>query len=263
MPTRSSPARTVTAEDASRSADRGARQGPAEGDLQDGHLDDPLLPRRPDLRGGRPRRGLVDRHFTGTPSRVGGIGLAEIAREALDRHARAYPEPTAWRCRPSRRRLLPAAHETLLPQGGVYRWRRDGERHMWDPETDRRACSAPCATRRRARTPTTSSAAASTRRTAAAACCAACCASTQAGEPIPLDEVEPAAEIVKRFATGAMSLGSLSPEAHETLADRDEPPRRQVEHAARAARTAAATARPERRPAPLGDPARWRRPASA
>ena len=79
---------------------------------------------------------LVDRHFTGTPSRLEGIGLAELAAEALNRHARAYPEehglPLAAHVEDAR---LPEAHELLLPQGGVYQWRRDGELHMWEPET--------------------------------------------------------------------------------------------------------------------------------
>src|SRR6202030_4141815 len=64
-------------------------------------------------------RGLIDRHFTGTASRIGGVGLEVLATEALERHARAYPRP----------------HDELLPVGGVYAWRRDGEHHMWNPET--------------------------------------------------------------------------------------------------------------------------------
>ena len=65
-------------------------------------------------------RELIDRHFTGTASRIGGIGLDVLAQEALDRHARALPGDAA---------------EDLLPVGGVYAWRRDGEHHMWNPET--------------------------------------------------------------------------------------------------------------------------------
>src|SRR5207245_11376537 len=65
------------------------------------------------------RRGLIDRHFTGTASRIGGVGMAVLATEALERHARAYPRP----------------HDPLLPVGGIYAWRRDGEHHMWNPET--------------------------------------------------------------------------------------------------------------------------------
>ena len=67
-------------------------------------------------------RELVDRHFTGTASRIGGIGLDVLAQEALERHAQAYG-PGADR------------DEDLLPVGGVYAWRRDGEQHMWNPET--------------------------------------------------------------------------------------------------------------------------------
>ena len=64
-------------------------------------------------------RELIDRHFTGTASRIGGVGLDVLATEALERHARAYPAP----------------EDDLLPVGGVYAWRRDGEHHMWNPET--------------------------------------------------------------------------------------------------------------------------------
>ena len=59
---------------------------------------------------------LVERHFTGTASRIGGIGLDVLARETLQRHLRAYPDA-----------------ESLLPVGGVYAWRRDGEHHQWSP----------------------------------------------------------------------------------------------------------------------------------
>src|SRR6185503_8068114 len=62
---------------------------------------------------------LVERHFTGTPSRIAGIGSDVLAREALDRHARAYPDKVA----------------SMLPLGGVYAWRTEGEHHMWNPET--------------------------------------------------------------------------------------------------------------------------------
>ena len=65
-------------------------------------------------------RELIDKHFTGTASRIGGVGVDVLATEALERHARAYPV----------RRT-----DQLLPVGGVYAWRRDGEHHMWNPET--------------------------------------------------------------------------------------------------------------------------------
>ena len=162
---------------------------------------------------------LVAEHFTGTPSRLGGIGLGEIAREALDRHARAYPEAhglaLAEHVEEAR---LPAASEKLLPQGGVYRWRRDGERHMWDPET---IASLQRATRTEDGDAQESYEEFSRRvndENSSHALLRGLFRFNEAAIPVPIEEVEPAAEIVKRFSTGAMSLGALSPEAHETLA---------------------------------------------
>jgi glutamate synthase domain-containing protein 2/glutamate synthase domain-containing protein 1/glutamate synthase domain-containing protein 3 len=147
-------------------------------------------------------RDLVDRHFTGTASRIGGIGIDVLARETLDRHARAYP----------------ASHEELLPVGGVYAWRRDGERHMWNPET--------VAALQHAVRSEDGTAQAKYDEYARLANEEANRNATLRGlmrirtdlEPVPLEEVEPAQEIVKRFATGAMSLGSISTPSHETLA---------------------------------------------
>jgi glutamate synthase (NADPH/NADH) large chain/glutamate synthase (ferredoxin) len=144
---------------------------------------------------------LVERHFTGTASRIGGIGADVLAQETLDRHARAYP----------------STHDELLPVGGVYAWRREGEHHMWNPET---IALLQHAVRHGGR-PTYEEYARLVNDDAARR-------ATLRGllqfEELPedrwldLDDVEPASEIVKRFATGAMSLGSLSREAHETLA---------------------------------------------
>ncbi|MEJ7785055.1 MAG: glutamate synthase central domain-containing protein, partial [Solirubrobacteraceae bacterium] len=147
---------------------------------------------------------LVDRFFTGTASRIGGIGLEVLAREALDRQARAYPS---------------AASEDLLPVGGVYAWRRDGEKHMWNPETiallqhSVRSLDGDAQEKYReyARMVDEEAVKACTLRGLLKV-------RTDGAEPIALDEVEPAREIVRRFATGAMSLGSISTEAHETLA---------------------------------------------
>ena len=172
---------------------------------------------------------LVERHFTGTPSRIGGIGLADLAGEALERHARAYPEQHGLPLpRFVEEAELPAAHEKLLPQGGIYQWRRDGEFHMWEPETvsslQRVAREEPVETNGAearpapAGPPTPSSARGSTTRTRSAACCAGCCASARRARPADLESVEPSTEILRRFSTGAMSLGALSREAHETLA---------------------------------------------
>ncbi len=161
---------------------------------------------------------LIHRHFTGTPSRLGGIGVEGLAREALARHARGWPELHGLALPEHvEQALLPAEHAKLLPQGGVYRWRRDGELHMWDPETIaslqrsvRDGESAQQSYEEFARLVDQENSRHALLR-------------GQLGlrtrpEPIPLEEVEPVAEIVKRFSTGAMSLGALSKEAHETLA---------------------------------------------
>jgi glutamate synthase domain-containing protein 2/glutamate synthase domain-containing protein 1/glutamate synthase domain-containing protein 3 len=175
-------------------------------------------------------RELIDLHFTGTASRIGGIGLEELATEALERHARAYP---------AGRRTL----DQLLPVGGVYAWRRDGEHHMWNPDTialiqhavrsangdvgaalkgDEQAHAAvresPAFEKYREYAHNVNDDAA--RRATLRGLLQIGSGETGANgrEPIALDEVEPASEIVKRFCTGAMSLGSISREAHENLA---------------------------------------------
>ena len=129
-----------------------------------------------------------------------GIGLKEIADEALGRHARAYP----------------AAVSELLPAGGIYAWRRRGEYHGWNPET--------IATLQQAAR--SGDGAEAYERFATYINDVAVRNTSLRGllrfrddtEPVPLDEVEPASEVVKRFKSGGMSLGALSPEAHETLA---------------------------------------------
>jgi glutamate synthase (NADPH/NADH) large chain/glutamate synthase (ferredoxin) len=140
---------------------------------------------------------LVERHFTGTPSRIGGIGLAELAEGALVRHARAYPE-----------------RDELLPVVGLYAWRRGGEHHQWNPET---IALLQHAVRGGGR-PTYEQFAAAVNEDAARRSTLRGLLRFRQRDPIALEDVEPAAEIVKRFSTGAMSLGSLSREAHETLA---------------------------------------------
>ena len=147
---------------------------------------------------------LIDRYFTGTSSTIGGIGLAEIAAEVSARHATAYPANAAER-----------AHRRL-EVGGEYQWRREGEVHLFNPET---VFLLQHATRSRQYdvfrryTSTVDKLAAE-----AGSLRGLLDFRTGAQSPVPLDEVEPAAEIVKRFATGAMSYGSISAEAHETLA---------------------------------------------
>jgi glutamate synthase domain-containing protein 2/glutamate synthase domain-containing protein 1/glutamate synthase domain-containing protein 3 len=147
-------------------------------------------------------RELVDRCFTGTASRIGGIGLEVLARETLDRHATAYP----------------GTHDDLLPVGGVYAWRRDGELHMWNPETIALLQHAVGTNNGSAPEKYADFAAMVNGDAARRATLRGLLKFRTDVEPVPLEEVEPASEIVKRFATGAMSLGSLSREAHETLA---------------------------------------------
>jgi glutamate synthase (NADPH) large chain len=152
-------------------------------------------------------RDVIDPHFTGTPSRIRGASLSSLADEALTRHARAY----------SRAAQKSPASSTPLPTGGVYAWRRTGELHMWNPETIpllqqavRPDTDGRAAYRRFAEAMNEDVARRSTLR--------GLLGFVEAESPVPLHEVEPASEIVKRFATGAMSLGSISPEVHETLA---------------------------------------------
>ena len=241
---------------------------------------------------------LIRLYFTGTTSRIGGIGLDVLAREALVRHERAFPRrgPDAIPSEEAARtghatapridvepgaaelpldtpngaaavaggsgaaaardggasapggastghKAVEAGHEletdghpggvtvtgapetpggaaatpaaTRLPVGGLQAWRRDGERHQWNPETIATVQHAV----RYGGTPAYEQFSRmvndeSQRRATLRGLLKLC----EAPEPIPLEEVEAASEIVKRFATGAMSLGSLSAEAHETLA---------------------------------------------
>ena len=145
---------------------------------------------------------LIDRYFTWTPSRIGGAGISVIQEESLRRHARAYHQPKL-------------SGQLDVEVGGVYQWRRDGEYHMWNPnaisllqhasktgdyttykrfaeladEYERNLCTL-----------------------------RGLLDFKRLDKAISLDEVESAKEIVKRFATGAISLGAISKEAHETLA---------------------------------------------
>jgi len=171
---------------------------------------------------------LVERHFTGTPSRISGIGLEDIAGEALERHARAYPEQHGLPLpRFVEEAALPAAHDKLLPQGGIYQWRRDGEFHMWEPETvsslQRVAREEPIGSNGSEATDAgrPSYAEFSSRvndENAKRGMLRGLLRLREEKNPGELDAVEPSTEILRRFSTGAMSLGALSREAHETLA---------------------------------------------
>jgi len=147
---------------------------------------------------------LVDAYFVGTTSRLGGIGLDVIAEETARRHRTAYP--------PSGQS---AAHRGL-ESGGEYQWRRDGELHLFNPET---VFTLQHATRSRqydvfkryTRAVDDQAAKLMTLR-------GLFHLKTGVRPPVPIEEVEPVSAIVKRFSTGAMSYGSISGEAHQTLA---------------------------------------------
>ncbi|MBI5284671.1 MAG: glutamate synthase large subunit [Chloroflexi bacterium] len=147
---------------------------------------------------------LVDEYFTGTVSRLGGIGLDEIAEEVARRHRRAYaPRPTEL------------AHRDLDP-GGDYRWRREGEYHLFNPETVFKLQHATRSGRYDIFKEYTRLVDDQSKRLATLRGLFALREGVR--PPVPIDEVEPAKEILKRFATGAMSYGSISKEVHETLA---------------------------------------------
>ena len=147
---------------------------------------------------------VIDRYFTGTSSRLGGVGLDVLAAEVAARHRQAYPANPAGR-----------AHRQL-ETGGEYTWRRDGEVHLFNPETVFLLQHATRARRYEVFKRYTSA----VDGMAAQAATLRGLFRLRTGErpAVPLSEVEPVESIVRRFSTGAMSYGSISAEAHETLA---------------------------------------------
>ena len=144
---------------------------------------------------------LIEPYFTRTPSRIQGIGLDIVEAETRQRHQSAFHDPD-----------LPGMAELEL--GGQYQWRRHGEFHQWHPEAIAKLQYAtrandPAAYREFAAEANDQSRKMATLRGLL---------DFKPGNAIPVDEVEPAVAIVKRFATGAISLGSISREAHETMA---------------------------------------------
>ncbi len=140
---------------------------------------------------------FVEKYFNGTSSRIGGAGLNIIAKETILRHQQGFQNT-----------------DSFLPTGGVYQWKKDGEFHLWNPET---IAALQEAVRKndygkfkefsklindQSKSPTTLRSLLKFRKV----------------KPIPIGEVEPVEEIFKRLATGAMSFGSISRGAHETLA---------------------------------------------
>jgi len=147
-------------------------------------------------------QGLIDEFFTRTPSRIGGIGLDGLAEETLKRHEHAWP-----------RTNVPSTLE--LDVGGRYAWRRKGEAHVMAPEV---VASLQRSTQINSREEFKKYQKLIDEQQTKLLTLRGLLDFKWADKAIPLDEVEPAKEIVKRFATGAMSYGSISKEAHETLA---------------------------------------------
>jgi glutamate synthase (NADPH/NADH) large chain len=146
------------------------------------------------------RQDVIDHYFTGTSSRVGGIGLDVIAQEVLMRHHAAYPD------RP--------VNGHVLPSGGQYQWRKDGEQHLFTPESIHKLQKAV----RTGSFKVFQEYAALVDDQAVNACTLRGLLEFKPSTAIPIDEVEPIEAIMKRFKTGAMSYGSISKEAHENLA---------------------------------------------
>ncbi len=146
---------------------------------------------------------VIDEYFTGTASRIGGIGLDEIATEVKARHDRAYPS-------------VDIARTLDLELGGVYQWRRNGEFHLFNPVTIAKLQQSTRENNREIYREYASLINEQSRNL---------CTlrglfdfDLEAREPVPLDEVEPWTTIARRFKSGAMSFGSISKEAHESLA---------------------------------------------
>ncbi|MFF5636705.1 glutamate synthase large subunit [Streptomyces sp. NPDC012825] len=147
---------------------------------------------------------FVATYFNGTATKIGGAGLDVVAQEVAARHAKAYPASG-----------VPSAHRAL-EIGGEYQWRREGEPHLFDPETVFRLQHATRTKRYDIFKQYTDRVNEQSERLMTLRGLFGFAAEDRT--PIPIDEVEPASEIVKRFSTGAMSYGSISQEAHETLA---------------------------------------------
>ena len=146
-------------------------------------------------------KAFVDRYFTWTASRVGGIGIATVAAEVQRRHQRAFPTR--------------GDEDGELDSGGEYQWRRDGEYHLFNPET---VYKLQHATRSGQYDVYQEYAQLVNNQSRKRATLRGLFELRLADTPISIDEVEPVEAILARFSTGAMSYGSISAEAHETLA---------------------------------------------
>ncbi len=146
------------------------------------------------------RQDVIDHYFTWTPSRVGGIGLDVIAQETLMRHGAAFAERHT--------------NTHTLPAGGQFKWRDDGEFHLFNPESIHRLQKSV----RTGSYATFKEFAKLINDQSRNLCTLRGLLDFKSAEAIPLDQVESIESIMKRFKTGAMSYGSISSEAHETLA---------------------------------------------
>jgi len=143
---------------------------------------------------------LIDKYFTATPSRIGGINMETVAQEALMRHESGFPR---W-----------PSYDDMLEEGGDYAWRKEAEYHQLNPTTIALLQHAT----RSGKYPVFKQFSKAVNEHSRQIANIRGLLKFRTGHPIPIEEVEPVSEIVKRFATGAMSYGSISKEAHETLA---------------------------------------------
>ncbi|MBV6425216.1 MAG: Ferredoxin-dependent glutamate synthase 1 [Steroidobacteraceae bacterium] len=146
------------------------------------------------------RQDVIDEYFTGTASRIGGIAIDVIAREVLLRHRAAFPER--------------AGNGHTLPTGGQYQWRTDGELHLFNPDTLRLLQQSVRTGDYGAYKTYTAQIDDQSRRLYTLRGLLA----FKPADAVPLEEVESVESIMRRFKSGAMSYGSISQEAHETLA---------------------------------------------
>lgn len=144
---------------------------------------------------------FIDKYFTGTATTIEGVGLEQVAEEAIRRHAQAYGDNPLYK--------------GMLDVGGIYQYRLRGEEHAWTPQN---VAQLQHAVRGNVSEQYQEFAKSVNEQSERLLTIRGLMEFKTADEPLPLDEVEPASEIVKRFSTGAMSFGSISHEAHSTLA---------------------------------------------
>jgi len=144
---------------------------------------------------------FIEKYFTGTATTIEGVGLEEVAQESVARHAQAYGDNPLY--------------DSMLDVGGIYQFRLRGEAHAWTPQN---VAQLQHAVRGNDAKNYEEFAASINEQSERLLTIRGLMELKSADQAIPLDEVEPASEIVKRFSTGAMSFGSISHEAHSTLA---------------------------------------------